>query len=259
MFYLLLLIMLTIILPYIAVPCKGFRLNERKYFSEAITIIALDKTALLMYCESKLKSICANANMEGNMMRDKRGRGKCALLLAAVMIAALLFSGCAEEKGPEASLTPQQEAENWVTTNYEDFYDIRNLKSTLLSEEEVDGELQYKVAVQCETKYKFESVEDMPFVKGIRDEIKDMELSETQRSAIEDYIKEIGEDADFGNYSEFTVDLVIKETKDDSSKPHQIYFCNDVGELEPVDSLKLDEDALYRDGKNAAKQILNLL
>ena len=33
--------MLTIILPYIAVPCKGFCLNERKYFSEVITIIAL--------------------------------------------------------------------------------------------------------------------------------------------------------------------------------------------------------------------------
>jgi len=191
-------------------------------------------------------------------MRDKRGRGKCALLLAAVMIAALLFSGCAEEKEPEAALTPQQEAENWVKTNYESLYDVRNLESTLLSEEEVDGELQYKVAVQCETKNKFESVEDIPFVKGIRDEIKDMELSETQRSAIEDYIKEIGEDADFGNYSELTVDLVIKEAKDDSSKPHQIYFCNDAGELEPVDSLKLDEDALYRDGKNAVKQILNL-
>lgn len=191
-------------------------------------------------------------------MRDKRGRGKCALLLAAVMIAALLFSGCAEEKDPEAALTPQQEAENWITTNYEDFYDIRNLESTLLSEDEVDGELQYKVKVECETKYKFESVEDIPFVKGIRDEIKDMELSETQQAAIEDYIKEIGEDADFGNYSGFTVDLVIKEAKDDSSKPHQIYFCNDGGELEPVDSLKLDEDALYRDGKNAVKQILNL-
>lgn len=191
-------------------------------------------------------------------MRDKRGRGKCALLLAAVMIAALLFSGCAEEKDPEAALTPQQEAENWITTNYEDFYDIRNLESTLLSEDEVDGELQYKVKVECETKYKFESVEDIPFVKGIRDEIKDMELSETQQAAIEDYIKEIGEDADFGNYSGFTVDLVIKEAKDDSSKPHQIYFCNDGGELEPVDSLKLDKDALYRDGKNAVKQILNL-
>ena len=87
---------------------------------------------------------------------------------------------------------------------------------------------------------------------------KDMELSETQRSTIEDYIKEIGEDADFGNYSEFSVDLVIKEAKDDSSKPHQIYFCNDGEELEPIDSLKLDEEALYRDGKNAVKQILNL-
>ena len=30
-------------------------------------------------------------------MRDKRGRGKCALLLAAVMIAALLFCGCADK------------------------------------------------------------------------------------------------------------------------------------------------------------------
>lgn len=196
--------------------------------------------------------------MEGNRMRDKRGRGKCALLLAVVMIAALLFCGCAEEKEPETALTPQQEAENWVKTNYEDFYDIRNLESTLLSEDEVDGELQYTVAIQCEMKNKFESVEDIPFVKGIRDEIKDMELSETQRSTIEDYIKEIGEDADFGNYSEFSVDLVIKEAKDDSSKPHQIYFCNDGEELEPIDSLKLDEEALYRDGKNAVKQILNL-
>ena len=191
-------------------------------------------------------------------MRDKRGRGKCALLLTAVMIAALLSCGCVEEKEPETALTPQQEAENWVTTNYEDFYDIRNLESTLLSEDEVDGELQYTVAVQCEMKNKFESVEDIPFVKGMRDEIKDMELSETQRSTIEDYIKEIGEDADFGNYSEFSPPPLIKEAKDDSSKPHQIYFCNDGGELEPVDSLKLDEDALYRDGKNAVKQILNL-
>lgn len=41
MFYLLLLIILTIILPYLAVPCKKFRLNECKYFSEVITIIAL--------------------------------------------------------------------------------------------------------------------------------------------------------------------------------------------------------------------------
>lgn len=33
--------MLTIILPYLALSCKGFRLNECKYFSEVITIIAL--------------------------------------------------------------------------------------------------------------------------------------------------------------------------------------------------------------------------
>lgn len=41
MFYLLLLIILATILPYLALSCKGFRLNECKYFSEVITIIAL--------------------------------------------------------------------------------------------------------------------------------------------------------------------------------------------------------------------------
>ena len=40
-----------------------------------------------------------------------------ALLLAAVMIAALLFCGCAEEKEPETALTPQQDSQGQNTEN----------------------------------------------------------------------------------------------------------------------------------------------
>ena len=85
-----------------------------------------------------------------------------------------------------------------------------------------------------------------------------MRLPHCKKKILQVHLSLLNRKADFGNYSGFSVDLVIKEAKDDSSKPHQLYFCNDGGELEPVDSLKLDEDALYRDGKNAVKQILNL-
>ena len=189
-------------------------------------------------------------------MKEKQFRGRSAkgLVVLAVMILVSLLCGCTEKEAPEEKAL--QEAENWVKTNYEQIYEVRNLQSSLLRTEDTDEEMQYRILVQGETKYKYQSLDEIPFVKGMLDESKAQELTKEQQSAIDAYIEEIADGANIGNYNEFAIEIIVCADKEDPDVPHELFLENDGDMPEPIDNLRIDTDKLYQDGKLTAREIL---
>ncbi len=182
------------------------------------------------------------------------GRFVKGLVLLTVMILVALLCACTEKESPEEKAL--QEAENWVKTNYEQIYEVRNLQSTLLRTEDEEDEMRYRILVKGETKYKYQSPEEIPFVKGMMDESKAQELTKEQQSAIDAYLEEIEDDANMGDYNEFAIEIIVCADKEDSDAPHKLFFETDGDMPEPIDNLKIDTDKLYQDGKMAAREIM---
>ena len=69
-------------------------------------------------------------------MKKKQCRGRFvkgfAVLTAMILVS--LLCACTEKETQEEKAL--QEAENWVKTNYEQIYEVRNLQSTLLVTED---------------------------------------------------------------------------------------------------------------------------
>ena len=189
-------------------------------------------------------------------MKKKQFRGRfvkgCVVLTAMILVS--LLCACTEKETPEDKAL--QEAENWVKTNYEQIYEVRNLRSTLLRIEDTEKEMRYRIHVQGETKYKYESLEEIPFVKGMLDESKAQELTSEQQSAIDAYLEEVEDGANIGNYEELAIEIIVCADKEDPDAPHELFFETDGDMPEPIDSLKIDTDKLYQDGKMTAREIL---
>ena len=185
-------------------------------------------------------------------MKKKQCRGRFVkeFVVLTAMILVSLLCACTEKETPEDKAL--QEAENWVKTNYEQIYEVRNLQSTLLGTEDTEKEMRYRVLVQGETKYKYQSLEEIPFVKGMLDESKAQELTSEQQSAIDAYLEEVEDGANIGNYEEFAIEMIVCADK----APHELFFETDGDMPEPIDHLKIDTDKLYQDGKRAAREIL---
>ena len=181
-------------------------------------------------------------------MKKKQFRGRLVkgFVVLTAMILVSLLCACTEKETPEDKAL--QEAENWVKTNYEQIYKVRNLQSTLLGTEDTEKEMRYRVLVQGETKYKYQSLEEIPFVKGMLDESKAQELTSEQQSAIDAYLEEVEE--------EFAIEMIVCADKEDPDAPHELFFETDGDMPEPIDHLKIDTDKLYQDGKRAAREIL---
>ncbi len=189
-------------------------------------------------------------------MKKKQCRGRFVkgFVVLTAMILVSLLCACTEKETPEDKAL--QEAENWVKTNYEQIYEVRNLQSTLLGTEDTEKEMRYRILVQGETKYKYESLEEIPFVKGMLDESKAQELTSEQQSAIDAYLEEVEDGANIGNYEEFAIEIIVCADKEDPDAPHELFFETDGDMPEPIDSLKIDTDKLYQDGKRTAREIL---
>ena len=157
-------------------------------------------------------------------MKKKQFRGRFVkgFVVLTAMILMSLLCACTEKETPEDKAL--QEAENWVKTNYEQIYEVRNLQSTLLRTEDTEKEMRYRIHVQGETKYKYESLEE--------------------------------DGANIGNYEEFAIEIIVCADKEDPDAPHELFFETDGDMPEPIDSLKIDTDKLYQDGKMTAREIL---
>ena len=147
-------------------------------------------------------------------MKKKQCRGRLVkgFVVLTAMILVSLLCACTEKETPEDKAL--QEAENWVKTNYEQIYEVRNLQSTLLGTEDTEKEMRYRILVQGETKYKYQSLEEIPFVKGMLDESRAQELTSEQQSAIDAYLEEVEDGANIGNYDEFAIEMIVSADKE---------------------------------------------
>ena len=160
-------------------------------------------------------------------MKKKQCRGRFVkgFVVLTAMILVSLLCACTEKETPEDKAL--QEAENWVKTNYEQIYEVRNLQSTLLGTEDTEKEMRYRILVQGETKYKYQSLEEIPFVKGMLDESRAQELTSEQQSAIDAYLEEVEDGANIGNYDEFAIEMIVSADKENPDAPHELFFETD--------------------------------
>ena len=149
------------------------------------------------------------------------------------------------------------QAKNWLQENYEDFYDIRNINAHIVRIFNTAQKSRYTVSMMCETKYKYNSVEEIPFVQGMLNECQKKTLSQREQNTLNNQIKQIAEDASFGEYTQLCVDVVIEIDNTDTSAPWKMYYQDGMDTtLHDIETLKLDEQELYNSGKQVANEIL---
>ncbi len=149
------------------------------------------------------------------------------------------------------------EAEDWVQANYGEVYEVRNLDGVLWEILAVDGTAGYRFNVTCETKYKYQSIEELPFIQGMHAEIQGKELTAAQQEAIDAYIGDIAGDANFGDYNELSVDIVVCVDEKNPQAPHKLYYYDLMNEtVASLDLIKIDTKQLYENGRTAAREIL---
>lgn len=147
------------------------------------------------------------------------------------------------------------QATTWLEKNYEEFYDLRNVHADVVRVFENDTEIRYTVAMTCETLLKYDSVSELPFVKGLESALAEKNLLEYEKVALDTYISNI--DANIGEYCDFAVDVVIAISKDDKTAPWVMYFQDGMETtLYEIDTLALDAKQMYDAGQRAASEVL---
>lgn len=148
-------------------------------------------------------------------------------------------------------------AKQWLQENYGEFYEIRNVEAEIIKQTDSMRTTRYTVSLSCETKYKYESVDEIPFVRGIMNAEKSRALNVTQKDVLQQKIKQIEADASFGDYTELCVDVIIEVDTTDTSKPWKMYYQDGMDTmLRDIDVLKLDEQELYDSGIQTANQMI---
>lgn len=150
-------------------------------------------------------------------------------------------------------------AKEWLEANYGQLYTLRNVNAKLVRTFETDTEICYTIAMGCETKYKFTKVDEIPFVKGILDQVETKSLSSAQRAAVKDVISEIEADALLGEFTDLAVDVVVAIDKTNTDKAAwKMYYQDGIDTtLHDIDGLALNEEELYNSGREAAAEILS--
>ncbi len=147
------------------------------------------------------------------------------------------------------------QATKWLEKNYGDFYELRNVHADVARVFENDTETRYTVAMTCETMLKFDSVKDLPFVKGLESALVERNLQACEKIALDTYIGNI--DANIGEYRDLAVDVVIEISKEDNTAPWVMYFQDGMETtLYAIDMLALDAKQMYDAGQSAANNIL---
>jgi len=144
----------------------------------------------------------------------------------------------------------------WLEDNYGEFYDMQNVSADIVRVFENDSVIRYTVALSCETMLKFDSVDELPFVRGLNSTLISRNAQSNERAAIDAYIDEI--DANLGEYRDLTVDVVIAIDKADDAAPWIMYYQDGMETtLYEIDVLALDAQEMYAAGRNAASDIVS--
>ena len=149
------------------------------------------------------------------------------------------------------------EASNWLRSNYQDFYNLRNAKANIIKLKTDKATVCYTIALSCETKCLFRTVEEIPFVKGLLDACSKRKLTEAERIQIESIIASIEKDAFSDEWSELNVDVIIEYNKQDKRIIKQMYYDDGMTNTRyKIEELSLDYDRLYNEGQLAANEII---
>lgn len=147
------------------------------------------------------------------------------------------------------------QATKWLEKNFGEFYDLRNVHADVVRVFENGTETRYTVAMTCETLLKYDSVADLPFVKGLESALAEKNLLEYEKVALDTYISNI--DANIGEYRDLAVDVVIVISKEDTTAPWVMYYQDGMETtLYEIDTLALDAKQMYDSGRRAASEVL---
>lgn len=148
-------------------------------------------------------------------------------------------------------------AKKWLIANYREFYDIRNVEAHITKLVNTLQKSRYTVSLGCETMYKYNSVEEIPFVQGLMSVGNRTILNQNEQNALNAQIEKIALDAAFGEYTDLFVDVVVEIDNTDSSVPWKMYYQDGMDTtLHELDVLHLDSQELYNSGVQCGEILL---
>lgn len=188
------------------------------------------------------------------------------LLLVCLIVGCFGFSASAdlEPAGPSTDVSILEEsvlekATNWFVGNYGAFYNILDFHAEIIRTFDDGAETSYTVAIRCQTQLKADSVEELPFVRGLYDgaaagagEIQSLQ------AAVDYYAEEV---VDFSkDYSALSLDVVVPVDNVKKDVNESQLFVRDGMEtyLYPVSDFELDAEEMYLAGRQSVDSVSEL-
>lgn len=143
----------------------------------------------------------------------------------------------------------------WLNNNYKDVYTIRNIQANTVRTFETNVSTKYYVTLTCETLLKFDDVEDLPFIQGMREEMAEtLEMSSVASTTIGAYIDDV--ESYIGQYTPYCVNLVVEVPKDNANSVVLYYQDGQTTTLYSIDMLDVDIVAMKQDGRETARGLI---
>lgn len=147
----------------------------------------------------------------------------------------------------------------WFLNNYQKFYIVEDAKFELIRYHKKEQSTHYTVSAFCKTQLKFDSVYDLPYVKGMYEEIEKMGLSEKESNEMLQIIDEYTKNSiDFSHDSiPLSIDIVVEIGDERTNKDSiTLYYKDGMNTtLYPISVVELDEEELYKDGQDVFKEL----
>lgn len=190
-----------------------------------------------------------------------------ALLLILALLASSIFASTpevalntettvSEAAVEEAVLTT---VSDWVSANYQPFYNLRNVDLRIIRRFTAREGTRYTVSVFCETQLKAASVEELPFVQGIRAAQADhTTISSEQDRLVSALVSQI----DYSDaYTSLSLDVVVTVcTAARGTLSMSLAYQDGMSTfLYPIDTLRLDADQMRQDGRQTAAFFMDVV
>lgn len=147
---------------------------------------------------------------------------------------------------------------DWFSANYRPFYNLRNVDLRIIRRFTAREGTRYTVAVSCETQLKATSVEELPFVQGVRAEQSHRQtISSAQNRIVSDIVSQI----DFSDtYEPLSLDIVVTaSTSTRGTLSLSLAYQDGMSTfLYPIDSLRLDADQMRQEGRQTAALLMDI-
>ena len=182
------------------------------------------------------------------------------IAISIALVSIPVYAGSVDDRIENEGLEREiiKYAENWLIDNYDEFYNIRNLQSSLIDIDDCKETVDYTIALSCETNYKITKVEDIPLIKGVIYYVENNDLSLEPERAINEFIDNIKTDAFSEEWVGLNVNVVVRISKSNNSLSWELLYDDGLtNELRDVDELALNYDDLYNLGYKTAEEIVS--